>query len=273
MISMRGIILPYIKIVMETAMDIEAKPSHYFILNRVIIMRKVLALSLIISISLMLFACGSEPMSAPDDSVANEAVDATELTKKTTVTTAATDSTAPEATAELQSKDWRTAYLDVLESQKDYHVGYALVYIDEDDIPELYLNGDCEATGDALFTYKNGQVIEHRLRRTMGATYIPRAGLIKNTNGNMGYYTTDIYRLTDSGFECIWSGLEVQEAIPPENENGDVSFASTFSIGNQTVSEEEYNAAIETIFNTSEAERPHENAVSYDAIVQLLLES
>lgn len=200
---------------------------------------------------------------------------ATQHTEVTTPTTQPTTEPAPTvpSTTEPLSQDWQTAYQDFLEGAKDHHVAFALIYVDGDDIPELYLNGDCEATGDALCTYKNGQVIEQRLRRTWGGSYIPGTGLIKNTNGNMGYYTTDIYALTGSGFASIWNGLEVQEFAPPANEDEEMTITCTFSIGDQTVSEKAYYAAIEEVFRTSQAVQLHEDAVSFDAIRQQLLEN
>ena len=172
---------------------------------------------------------------------------------------------------EPQLQDWRTAYLDFLENAKEYHSAFALEYVDGDDIPELYLNGNDEATGDAICTYKNGEVIEQRLNRTWGGSYIPREGLVKNTNGNMGYYTTEIYRLTDSGFVVIWNGLEEHELVPPANENDEPTFVITYSIGNQTVGESEYYAAIEAEYDTVRAMDFHKNAIPYDAVRQQIL--
>lgn len=250
-------------------------------------MKKAFAWILLFSISLILCACELQPVAGAENSNAELAEekstatakvteDITEATAATMVTQTTEDGTEPQitvadTTAEPQPQDWRAAYVDFLEGAKDYHVAFALVYIDGDDIPELYLNGDCEATGDAICTYKNGRVIELRLRRTWGGSYIPGAGLIKNTNGNMGYYTTDIYRLTDSGFASIWCGLEVQEMVPPANENEEPTLDISFSIGDKTVSEEEYYAAIEEVFNTSQAIRLHENTVSFDEIRQLIM--
>lgn len=262
-------------------------------------MKRILALSLTITLLLSFFTCcGSRDGTPAGESVettvgTNEPADDTQSTtaglvsEENTETSATTptepvpDPTTPPTEpvptqpklTEPQLEDWRTAYLGFLEIAKDDHTTFALVYIDGDNIPELYLNGNCEATGDAVCTYKNSQVIEQRIRRTWGGSYIPGAGLIKNTNGNMGYYTTDIYRLTDSGFTNIWSGLETQEIIPSENGNEEPEWDIFFSVGDQAVSEEAYYAAIENVFNTSRAVQLHENAVSYDAIRQLILGS
>ncbi len=252
-------------------------------------MKKSFAWSLILSITLMLCACTvpsaaeSEPgnaQSAEKETAATElseelteAITHAESSQTTEDTTEPTQTVLPETTAAPQLQDWKTGYLEFLEGVKDSHVGFALVYIDGDEIPELYLNGNSEAIGDAVCTYKTGKVIEERLSRTWGGSYIPGAGLVKNTNGNMGYYTTDIYSLTANGFTVIWNGLETQEIIPPLNEDEEATMAITFSIGDQTVSEEEYYAAIEALFNTSQAVPLHENALTYDAVRQLIQDS
>ena len=65
------------------------------------------------------------------------------------------DSTNITETAETDdAPDWKTAYLNFLEQEKDSHRSYALVYIDGDDIPELYLSGRDEATGDSVCSSK-----------------------------------------------------------------------------------------------------------------------
>lgn len=268
-----------------------------FATNEVIALKKILVWSLIFciglifGIGLMICVCGPQLVAEPESAKAatgEETETTAEVTEGATETTATaqtteaaiettqateaaketTQTTVPETTAVSQVKDWRTAYLEFLD-EEDCFRAFALVYIDGDSIPELYLNGIDEATGDAICAYKNGQVIAMWLRRTWGGSYIPGTGLIKNTNGNMGYYTTHIYRLTGSGFTEIWSGYEEQKDIP--SGNGEWTVVSTFSIDERTVSEAEYYAAIEAVFNTSQAVPLHLNAVSYDAIRQQIL--
>ena len=195
-------------------------------------------------------------------------------TESTDATTAAQEIIdVPETTAETQSDEWKTAYLEYLESARDWHVAFALVYVDDDAIPELYLNGDCEATGDTVCTYKDGVVIAQQLGRTLGGSYIPGSGMVINTNGNMGYYYTDIYAITNGSFTCIWSGLETNEFIHPEKEDEEATIVYAYFIDEQPVSEAAYYAAIEAVFNTAQAVPLHENAVSYDAVCQQILNS
>ncbi|MBQ7968731.1 MAG: hypothetical protein IJ292_02800 [Clostridia bacterium] len=165
--------------------------------------------------------------------------------------------------------EWKTAYLEFLKTQKDTHVDYALVHIDNDDIPELYLSGDCEATGDSVCSYKNGVVIEQPLGRTRGGKYVEKSGSFINQNGNMGQYYTNVYRLFDSGFALVFSATSKEnvEVLP----NGDYNFLYDYIIGEKTVSEDEYMSAVASSFDFEKAVPLHENAVSYEEIIQEII--
>lgn len=106
---------------------------------------------LFLCFALIVFACGCQMQSAQSGES----------------TPAAEESTIPE---------WKIAYLQYLEAKKDGHLSYALVYIDGDDIPELYLSGNCEATGDSVCSYKNRTVIDQPLNRIGGGRYVERNG-------------------------------------------------------------------------------------------------
>lgn len=171
----------------------------------------------------------------------------------------------------MQLEAWQTAYLDLLGTIRDEFVSYALVYVDADSIPELYTNGNCEATGDCVYTYKNGSVIEQHLSRTYGGRYIERAGLLRNTNGNMGYYRTEVYTLDENGFTSIFSGH--QEESVETAENGDYNISYKFFIDDRMVSESEFDAAVAEVFDDSRAIVFHENAVDYQTITEQILNS
>ncbi len=169
-----------------------------------------------------------------------------------------------ESTQPTVSSNWKNAYLEYIEVNKDWNVEYALVYIDGDEIPELYLSGDCEATGDTVYSYKNGTVIEQRLGRTHGGSYIKYSGRLMNQNGNMGCCYTNAYTLTDAGFNLIFSADMIERVV--QLENNEYKLTYEYSIEGIPVSETEHNAAIADVFDYAQAQRLHENAVSYDEI-------
>lgn len=165
-----------------------------------------------------------------------------------------------------QSSLWKTAYLDFLETKKDSHLSYTLVYVDGDDIPELYLSGVCEAEGDSICSYKNGIVIEQSLNRTGGGKYIERSGNIINQNGHMGLCYTDVYKLNENGFTKTLNALSKERV--EDLGNGEYNTFYEYSIAGEAVSEEAYNAAVNSSFDFTQSVRFNENAVSYDVIKQ-----
>lgn len=180
------------------------------------------------------------------------------------------ETTNPETSENPAMSEWKTAYLDYLETQKDYHFSYALVYIDDDDIPELYLSGDCEATGDAVCTYKNGSVIEQRLNRIGGGRYIERSGEICNRSGNMGHMYTRVYKLTDDGFALTFNALSVEHIEDLGNDEYNLYYE--YQIEDEDVSEDAHNAAVEAAFDFANSQRLNENEVTYDVIRQQILD-
>ena len=164
--------------------------------------------------------------------------------------------------------EWKNAYLNYVESKKEETRLYALVYVDSDHIPELYLRGLSEAGGDCVCSYKSGRVIEQHLKRTGGGEYVERSGMMINQNGNMGRCYTDVYELTENGFIKTLSALSVERVEPIEN--GEYTFSYDYSVEDKTVSEDDYNAAIHAAFDFARAARFDENAVTYDEIKQQL---
>lgn len=160
--------------------------------------------------------------------------------------------------------EWKAAYLNFLESKKDSHYSFALVYVDGDEVPELYLSGDSEATGDSICSYKNGAVVEQELIRIGGGWYVKKSGNIINQNGNMGAMYTHVYKLDEDGFALTFEALSVEHVEIDEND--EYKFRYEYSIGDQSVNEAEYNAALEKAFDFDGAVRFNENQVNYKTI-------
>ena len=155
-----------------------------------------------------------------------------------------------------------------MKDKQESHRLFALVFIDNDDIPELYLKGSSEAEGDMVCSFKNGSIIKQQLNRTGGGKYTPRSGDMINQNGNMGRCYTNVYKLNEDGFAKTFNALSVEnvEHIGGEEYN----FIYEYFVEDAPVSEAEYNTAVNSAFDFSQAVRLDENAVSYDEIVQQL---
>ena len=170
----------------------------------------------------------------------------------------------------VDTPEWKTAYLNFLEQEKDSHRSYALVYIDGDDIPELYLSGIAEATGDSICSYKNGAIVEQQLNRIGGGWYIEKSGNVINQNGKMGRIYTHVYKLNEDGFILTFEALSAERVEILENDEYKLHYE--YSIGNKTVSESEYNSAVNAAFNFENAVRLNENEVNYNTIRQQIID-
>lgn len=155
---------------------------------------------------------------------------------------------------------WQKDYISFLENHKEEHLEFALVFIDNDDVPELYLSGASEATGDAVCSHKQGAVIVEYLNRTHGGLYVVRGGMVVNENGNQGNLYTDVYTLTNNGFITDFTA----QMIPISEMEG----VYEYTVGSETVSKEEYDAARKEAFGAAALTPLDENAVSYAVIIE-----
>lgn len=57
------------------------------------------------------------------------------------------------------------------EFKNEYYGGYNLIYIDEDDVPELLATGTSEAAGHKIISYHNGRISENYIGRLWGLQY------------------------------------------------------------------------------------------------------
>ena len=162
-----------------------------------------------------------------------------------------------------------TTYNNVEETlkttQKNTHKSFALVYVDDDDIPEIYLHGIDESTGDSIGTYKNGALIEQPLHRTGGGWYVEKCGKVININGHMGQTYTHVYELSEDGFKLIF------EALSSEHINDEKELYFEYSIGDMSVSESEYALAVKDAVELEDAVRFNDVEVDYDTIRQQII--
>ena len=169
--------------------------------------------------------------------------------------------------------EWVIAYFDLVESRDyakdDPYCLYALVYVDGDDIPELYLSGRYEADGDRIYSYKNGRLVEQYMNRIGGGRYIERSGWVMNQNGHMGRCYTSIFTLGESGFTQHFTGVEDEHVTWTGD---DYQFSYEYKIDGNIVSEDAYNAAIKALFDLERSKEFYDAGVSYDTIKQQLID-
>ncbi|MCD8115652.1 MAG: DUF5067 domain-containing protein [Oscillospiraceae bacterium] len=176
---------------------------------------------------------------------------------------------------DLENTQWKDAYIEYIETLEETNTetsiwsqyAYALVYVDDDTIPELFVNGFIEADGDRICTIgADGAVVECILSRIGGASYIEGSGLICNFNGNMGYYPLYFYKLENGVFTRLEDayGMEVIEWDADGNET------SVYSWNDEAVTEEEFYERWNSVMSLDDLSSPYEDTYSADEIIEMI---
>lgn len=162
-----------------------------------------------------------------------------------------------------ENDDWKDAFIYYLENESDVEnqEGYMLIYLDDDDIPELVECGIGEASGSRIINYADGEASITQLRR-LGFEYVEYGNILNNSNGNMGFYYDNIYEIQDGVMTLIAEGTY-------EDEYGEGVYECTWN--GKSVSEREYNDKINEIYDRDEATLCPENfddLLSVDEIIE-----
>lgn len=102
-------------------------------------------------------------------------------------------------------RNWQDAYTDYLMEQGGENDTYALIYVNNDSIPELVIDSGVEAQGCRILTYGAGQANVLTTRR-LGFTYIERGNRLCNSDGVQDSYYDDVYEIRDGRWVCIARG-------------------------------------------------------------------
>lgn len=131
---------------------------------------------------------------------------------------------------------------------------YSLIYLNDDTIPELVVQGDCEATGYMICTYVNDSVVTMNTNG-LNFSFIEKQNALCNSGGNMGYFYDAIYSIQEGVFvlvaegqsEPIWSN-EGYYLYDEEN-----NLLSKYYWNGQEVLEKEYENNLIQTFNEDKA--------------------
>lgn len=133
---------------------------------------------------------------------------------------------------------------------------YSLIYVDDDDIPELVDIGGCEAEGTRIVSFTEGKLQETQLYRRY-FSYLEREGLFCNSDGNMDCYCDLVYQVQDGrvtklaeGYYGIWQYYEEDKELEFDDEGMPVYL---FEWNNEKVTEEEYTQALYEVYDLERA--------------------
>lgn len=149
--------------------------------------------------------------------------------------------TAAPVTENIQNDSWKQIYLDYINnlSNSDYYE-YALVYVDEDDIPELYMHGKQRPMSSELCWAYNDEVYSQWLMID-GFEYIEKENLFFSTGVQSGVQGDFVYKI---------NGIEATQ-IHQGTASRLIQGQERFIWNGEDVSEDEYNSLRAEVFESS----------------------
>lgn len=165
---------------------------------------------------------------------------------------------------------WQDAYIDYINKPEstiwtsEKSSVYSLIYVDEDDIPELYIQGGM-ATGAFMVSFYDGKVRAMNRERG-GIQYLEYGGLFYSDWGNMGFYPCNVYMLDKGEFSEIGTGW-ISENYDAEKEDADYDHFWEGSL----MTEAEYKECLNKLVDTTQCIEPAE-LYTQDEMLEILAE-
>ncbi len=150
---------------------------------------------------------------------------------------------------------WQDAYYDFIiqdsnSGQLDFG-GYNLIYLDDDDIPELWIDYIADPIGGAkLVSYANGAIISTNLGMGGELSYIERGGLFYHTSTSHATTMDTIGSLVDGQFTAVAQGSISYPNVMVEGGPTEDSYYWN----NVSVTKSEYQSNLEACFDFANAQ-------------------
>jgi len=172
----------------------------------------------------------------------------------------------------IHEQRWQDAYIGYINDKKhnwtyfdDTNMYlYRLVDINNDDIPELYIDYGTTASGSVLCSFYEGSIIEQWLW-TYGLSYIEGENLFMDSGGHMDFYYNKVYCISDGEFVLLYEG----EYGAPDNSH--VQYDSEgnplynyYWRGTQIPSKAEYSNLLNAVYDPQKSVNLYEG-LTYDA--------
>lgn len=125
-------------------------------------------------------------------------------------------------TTEKTLTGWRKAYRDYLlnycyTSDYDPDSKYALVYVDNNDVPELLIEGAYTAMGNILVACSGSTA--HSVNIPYGTmTYFPKGNILGNYGGRQGSFFDQYYSVQNGRFVLVETGKYNAKSASPETQ-------------------------------------------------------
>lgn len=174
-------------------------------------------------------------------------------------------------TEKLPDTRWKDAYRQLIIEQAqllpstDYFSCY-FIYLNDDTVPELWINSGYSYAGCRMITYHNGKAICNEVSDG-SLRYIDRGNVFVHTYGRQGVYGDTIYKIRNGKFEILAEGERMarpDEHGWPSNEEFDYSW------NGKVVSENEYEKKIGQFIDLDDAITVGDYFYGYNEVLDYL---
>lgn len=163
---------------------------------------------------------------------------------------------------------WKEIYTSYIQSkQSEGWAGYRLIYLDDDQVPELYLMGATTAQGDQICTVCDGQIQTQTLGNG-GLAYQEKKNLFCDSGGRMDVYYDRIYQIRDGRFVVTAEGNYGAEDNTNVQTDADGNPIYQYSWDGEQMTEAEYEERFQELFDREKAVWASEDTVSASEILR-----
>lgn len=173
--------------------------------------------------------------------------------------------------------EWKAAYLDFLTTNTEVlallqnnteNVLFYLIYVDDNDVPELYMDSLDGVTGDMMATYYGEVSFMMYIGPYGSCEYVERSGQFANSDGRMGYYSDTYYSVNKGKIEIVSTGIW-SEYVNPSNED---EWITDYSWNGQSVDESTYYSYKNEVYPYDRSQwcKATSNALACDELINYL---
>ncbi len=205
---------------------------------------------------LFLMACGkSDTITMPDEKTKEKQPQSSQEREEDSSDNKDASKTGTNGESSSHMEPWEKAYLDYLDAfEASNSCTYSLIYVDEDEIPELVIDSGVEAGGCQILTWHD-EVLDVLQTSRLYFTYIEKGNLLCNSEGNMGFYYDNVYTIKDGFWDFIGGGTYQDPADGPKFDEND-DFIYEYHWLEQPVEKSEYEQKLHAIYPEKDGKTP-----------------
>ena len=174
----------------------------------------------------------------------------------------------------LQSDDnWKKLYINYIKQNEKENDSseYALVYIDEDDVPELIMDTNIMADGGEVCTVR-GDKVQSLPVWCYGISYIESENLFLESGGRMGEYFDTVYTIENGEYKRVGEGTYgLENGNDYEYEQvEDAEKDYVYRWNGKEVSKKQYKKNLKNAFDASLAVSPYDYVSDASEIIDMI---